>query len=72
MIRVSQKRAHKKYAIRVDFGGLKVDLVETLGDRDDIFGVESLVDWGGFEVGMGGIFMVYGVEIRGGLSWLDC
>lgn len=44
MMRVSQKRAHKKYEIGVHLERLKVDLGETLGGRDDIFGVKSLVD----------------------------
>lgn len=44
MMRVSQKRAHKKYAIGVHLERLKVDLGETQGGGDDIFGVESLVD----------------------------
>lgn len=37
----------------MDLRRLKVDLGETLGGGDDIFGVKSLVDWGGFDVGIG-------------------
>lgn len=46
MIRVSQKRAHKKYAIGVHLERLKVDLGETQGGVDDIFGMESWGDLG--------------------------
>ena len=42
-MRVSQKRVHKKLRFGVDLRRLKVDLVETQGGGDDIFGVESLV-----------------------------
>lgn len=72
MIRVSQKRAHKKYEIGVDLERLKVDLGETLGGRDDIFGVVSWGDLGWNWGGDVGIFMVCGVEIRGNLRGMDC
>lgn len=53
-----------------------MDLGETLGDGDDIFGVVRWGDlgwiWDGFIVRMWGIFMVCGVEIRGNLRGMDC
>lgn len=51
---MSQKRAHKKLRLGVRLESLKVDLGETLGGGNDIFGMVSWGGWDGFEVGMWG------------------
>ena len=61
MMRVSQKRAHKKYEIGVDLRRLKVDLGETQGGGDDIFGMVSWGDLGLRQSGdVGNIYGVWG------------
>lgn len=53
MIRLCQKRVHKKLRFGVDLERLKVDLGETQGGGDGIFGVEGLLILGRWYRGVG-------------------